>query len=466
VTVASIFSAILADEILLLGLPFFYLLIFQTIVDFKKIFWLALISIPISTELTLGPTLEIHMPVEPIMVGLTLVYLIYIIANPQKVNVKALKHPLIILLIIHLVWIFITMLTSNLFIVSLKFFIAKMWYVIVFTGLGMQCIKDEKEVKTFFWVVFLPLLFATFTVFVRLAMVNFEFEDLQSVMKPFFRNHISYSSILALFISFIYLAISWYKRWSFIWLFLVLGFVFIFLSIQFSYTRTAYGGLVLALGGIFVVRMKMIKYALIASFCVLLGGLAFIINDNRYLEFAPNYDKTVTHTDFNSLVEATYKLEDISTMERVYRWVAAVRMSQDELMFGYGPGNFYNFYKGYTVYKFQTYVSDNPEKSGVHSYFLMTLVDQGILGCLIFFALTFAILIYGEKIYHETTNKERANIILAIIYSMIVIDSFLLINDMIETDKVGSFFFIMIGILVNFDLLNQKEKPLIEEEQV
>ena len=421
-------------------------------------FWLALISIPLSTELTLGPTLEIHMPVEPLMIGLTLVYSIYIIANPRKINVKALKHPLMIMLIIHLVWIFITMLMSNLFVVSLKFFISKMWYIIVFTGLGMQCIKNEKDVKTFFWVVFLPLLFATLVVFVRLAMINFAFEDIQTVMKPFFRNHISYSSILALFIPFIFLAMTWYRRWSRMWWFLAGGFIFILFSIQFSYTRTAYGGLVLALGGLLVVHLKLIKPALVLSTCILLAGSVFIVNDNQYLEFAPNYDKAISHTDFNSLVEATYKLEDISTMERVYRWVAAVRMSQEELVFGYGPGNFYNFYKGYTVYKFQTYVSDNPEKSGVHSYFLMMLVDQGILGCLIFFALTFAILIYGEKIYHETKNKERAKIILAIIYSMIVIDSFLLINDMIETDKVGSFFFIMIGMLVNFDLLNQKEQ--------
>jgi O-antigen ligase len=465
VTIASIFSAIIADEVLLLGLPFFYLLIFQTIVDFKKVFWLALISIPLSTELTLGPTLEIHMPVEPLMIGLTLVYIIYIIANPQKINVKALKHPLIIMLIIHLVWIFITMLMSNLFVVSLKFFISKMWYVIVFTALGMQCIKDEKDFKTFFWVVFLPLLFATLVVFVRLALINFAFEDIQTVMKPFFRNHISYSSILALFIPFIFLAATWYRRWSLTWWFLVGGFIFILFSIQFSYTRTAYGGLVLAVGGLLVVQWKLIKPALVLSACILLAGATFIVNDNQYLEFAPNYDKTITHTDFNSLVEATYKLEDISTMERVYRWVAAARMSQEELVFGYGPGNFYNFYKGYTVYKFQTYVSDNPEKSGVHSYFLMMLVDQGILGCLIFFALTFAILIYGEKIYHETRNKERAKIILSIIYSMIVIDSFLLINDMIETDKVGSFFFIMIGMLVNFDLLNQKEKAVLEAQK-
>lgn len=435
----------------------------QTVLGFKKIFWLALLAIPISTELTLGPTLEIHMPVEPIMIGLTLVYWIYILAHPQKINVKALKHPLMLVLIVHLVWMFVTMLMSNMFIVSLKFFIAKLWYITVFLAMGMQFIKDEKDFKTFFWVVYLPLLFATFSVFIRLALIDFKFEDIQTVMKPFFRNHISYSSILALFIPFAYIAIGWYKRWSFTWFFLVGAFVFTFLSIQFSYTRTAYGGLLIALGGVYVVRLKLIRIALVAATVILLAVVTFFISNNRYLEFAPNYDRTITHTDFNSLVEATYKLEDISTMERVYRWVAAARMSQNELLFGYGPGNFYNFYKGYTVYKFQTYVSDNPEKSGVHSYFLMMLVDQGILGCLIFFMLTYAILIYGEKIYHQTKNRERRIVILSIIFSMIVIDSFLLINDMIETDKVGTFYFLMIGMLINFDLLNQKEAKELEE---
>jgi O-antigen ligase len=129
-------------------------------------------------------------------------------------------------------------------------------------------------------------------------------------------------------------------------------------------------------------------------------------------------------------------------MERVYRWVAAFQMSKDRPWMGFGPGNFVNFYETYTVKSFQTYVSDNPEGSGVHCYYLMTLVEQGFIGMIIFIALSFLVLIQAEKIYHRCTDPARKRIIMAVTLCTVVMDAFLLINDMVETDKMGSFFFI------------------------
>jgi len=455
----SIFSAIAMDELMLLGLPFIFILGFITIVDFEKIFWLLMISLPISTEFDVTHSLATDLPTEPLIAGLSLVTLIYLAGHPDKINVKALRHPVMILLSLHLLWTMIAMVNSNKFIVSLKFFTAKMWYITTFVVLTMKIINSEKRFKTFFWCVFISLTFTAVSVLARLISMNFAFEDVQVAMRPFYRNHVSYAAILALFYPFIFVALGWYKRWSWTWLFLVGCIGLHLIAIQYSYTRTAYLALVIALGAWFIIRFKLMKYVLAGALVVGIVGISFLITNNKYLDFAPNYDTTISHNDFNSLVEATYKLEDISTMERVYRWVAAFRMSNDELEFGFGPGNFYNFYKGYTVKKFKTYVSHNPERSGVHSYFLMMLVEQGVLGLVFFIVLTFGFLIYGERIYHQTShNRERRQIVLGIILSMIVIDSFLLINDMIETDKVGSFYFMNIAMLVNFDLLNRREK--------
>ena len=71
-------------------------------------------------------------------------------------------------------------------------------------------------------------------------------------------------------------------------------------------------------------------------------------------------------------------MEDISTMERVYRWVAGVEMVKDKPIFGFGPGTFYSAYKAYTLSSFQTYVSDNVDHSTVHNYFLLTFIEQGL----------------------------------------------------------------------------------------
>ena len=53
--------------------------------------------------------------------------------------------------------------------------------------------------------------------------------------------------------------------------------------------------------------------------------------------------------------------------------------------------------------------------------------------------------------------------VMAVILTVIIIDCLLLINEMIETDKIGSFFFISMAILVNVD--NQPEIETAETKK-
>ena len=104
-------------------------------------------------------------------------------------------------------------------------------------------------------------------------------------------------------------------------------------------------------------------------------------------------------------------------------------------------------------------MSNNIDKSGVHNYYLMTAIEQGFVGLIIFLIFAFGILIKGEQIYHQTKpeNKMRRNLVMAILLSMIIIYAFLLINDLLEAAKVGSFFFINLALLINVDLMNKNE---------
>ncbi|HNA42789.1 MAG TPA: O-antigen ligase family protein, partial [Saprospiraceae bacterium] len=132
--------------------------------------------------------------------------------------------------------------------------------------------------------------------------------------------------------------------------------------------------------------------------------------------------------------------------------------------FGFGPGNFYFNYKSYTVSSFQTYVSRNPEKSGIHSYYLMTLVEQGIVGLSVFMLLIFYALAKAEVVYHSLKDRESRFFLLSGVMSFVVILSLLLINDMVETDKVGPFFFLSLVIITNMDLKVQEEKSSAKSE--
>ncbi|MEN0049808.1 MAG: O-antigen ligase family protein, partial [Bacteroidota bacterium] len=74
------------------------------------------------------------------------------------------------------------------------------------------------------------------------------------------------------------------------------------------------------------------------------------------------------------------------------------------------------------------------------------------VGLLIFIALIALTLLKAEQAYHQCRHHLRKNWIMATVLSFFIILVVLIINDLIETDKIGSFFFLLLALLVNFDL--------------
>ena len=226
----------------------------------------------------------------------------------------------------------------------------------------------------------------------------------------------------------------------------------------YTYTRAAYISLLIAIGAYWVIRFRLLVPALGLATAAAIILATFFFTNNTYLDYAPDYEKTITHHNFDNLVSATVKGEDISTMERFYRWVAGIYMSVERPVTGFGPGNFYTFYKEYTVTSFETYVSDNPEQSGIHSYYLMTLCEQGFPGLFIFLLFNFGILVKGQYIYAQTKEEFWRHLAMTCLLCIVIIDALLLIYDLLEVDKVGPFFFLSAAFLIIIDLRNKKVK--------
>jgi O-antigen ligase len=464
VTMFSIWLSIRYYMEFLIGIPAVLLITYWCIVDFKRVFFVLFACIPISIEYFFPNGYATDLPTEPLIVGLMLVATAYFLKHFHAMRGDFFKHPITILLLLHVSWTLITMTTSMQFVYSLKFFIAKIWYVVTFYFLGSKLMRTEDDLKTFVRYVGIPLVFIVLVCIVRHARLGFTFEEVNFALSPFFRNHVSYASVMALFFPFLWIATTWYPRWTKHWNYTALGALVLLIGIQFSYTRAAYGAILLALGAYYIIRWRLMKYVLLLVVTIFTLSISALLSNNKYLDFAPDYSKTIMHKSFDNLLEATYKLQDISTMERVYRWVAAFRMIDERPMMGVGPGNFYSFYKNYTVHKFETYVSDNPEQSGVHSYYLMVTVEQGVIGLFIFLVLNLFIFLKIETIYHASPPESgRRKMVLMAGMCFVIIQSLLLMNDLIETDKTGSFYYICIAILVNMDIANKRELQLSDE---
>lgn len=457
VIVVSLMVGIVGNWWFLAAVPAAVLFGYLAVVDFRIIFYVLFFFIPLTVEVWLPNGVVTDMPTEQIAVLLTGVYLLYVLRNGKNMRPDFALHPISLMLLIHLGWLFFTAITSEDFIISLKFSLAKTWYVTPFYFLAGSLLKTEKQMRTLTWVVLIPLSFTILYVLKNFAGYGFSFADVNKVMYPFYRNKVAFACMLSIFLPFVWFMRQGYRRFSWPWLLLAAATALILIGIQFSYTRAAYVTVAMGAGVYFFIKWRLLKVALSFAAIIAILYAAAMVSHNNYLDHKPVYEKTITHEDFNDLLNATTKGRDVSTMERVYRWVAAGHMVAERPWLGWGPGTFTNFYKTYTLAGFRTYVSDNKEGSGIHCYYLMTLVEQGFIGLLLFLGLVFLVLLKGEIIYHQTQDPSRRRMLLAAMITTVIIDGLLLINDLVETDKIGSFFFLCMAVIVNVDLMNRQD---------
>jgi len=449
-----ILSAVLAlyTEIYpLAATPLVLMGILLVIKDIRYVYYGFFALLPLSVEVQLG-ALGTDLPSEPLMLLLTGIAFVLFLQRLKDIPRRIVYHPISALLIIHLGWILVTAIFSTDLVISLKFWLAKIWYVVPFYFLTFYMLASKADILKLYWFAVYPLLAVVVIVIARHAMVGFTFDTSNEVVYPIFRNHVTYAAIMVTVLP--YLWTLWSKekyKWQ------LAAILVLAIGTYFSYTRAAHLCLFIMAGAYYVVRYRLARHAVLASSIGAMLLVVYLVQDNNYLDFAPDFEKTITHDDFGNLVEATYKLEDISTMERVYRWVAGGYMIAEKPIIGYGPNTFYHNYTKFTISSFETYVSDNPEKSGVHCYYLMTWIEQGIIGLLIFLSICICIILIGEQTYHRLTDPTSKAIVMASILSIISILALQLINDLIETDKIGPFFFLNAAVIVKYALESRRD---------
>ena len=422
----------------------------------QYLFYLLLVSIPWSVEVSFSPNLGTDLPDEPLMLLASLAAVFYLIYHRKSIQLTRI-HLLITIIILQVLWSSITVITSNDFILSAKYLLAKSWYLLSFLVLPLLLFKNLIFFRRSILLFLCSMLAVTALILVRQAINGWTFDKVNESVRPFFRNHVNYSSLLIfivpLLIAFLQLLGS--KKIKFILYFLLGG---VLVAVYFAYARGAWVALLAGLIAYLLLKKRLIVISFLSVLAVILIGTFWLKSNDRYVKFSSDYSSTIFHSNFREHLIATYQLKDLSNAERIYRWVAGVRMIKDNWQTGSGPSTFYSQYKSYTQPAFKTYVSKNPEKSTVHNYFLLLLIEQGAIGCLLFLALVTALFWYAQKIYFRMDEKFW-KVVVSAVASILVMQCIInFLSDMIETDKVGSVFYLCIATLIIADIKTRKDK--------
>jgi O-antigen ligase len=298
-------------------------------------------------------------------------------------------------------------------------------------------------------------------VLARHSVHGFSFATINESLFPFFRNHVNYSAMLVCIIP-VLVALYRFCRKGAQRNMLGVAILLSSAALFFSYSRGAWLALPIGFFAGWLIKKRVLVITYITVWVIALGLFFWLKNEDRYLQYSHDYRTTIYHTDFGEHIIATYKLKDVSTAERFYRWVAGIRMIKEKAFTGYGPNTFYNNYKPFTVPAFRTWVSDNKEHSTVHNYFLLLAIEQGIPGLVFFIILLGAMLWYAQHLYHRARERfyKMVAYTTGIILVMIMVVNFL--SDLIETDKIGSLFFLSLSLLIVVDINTRNQKKTFQ----
>lgn len=423
------------------------------------LFYLLIALLPLSTEVQITPSLGLDFPDEPLMMLISFFCIAAVVYRPKIVPRSFINHPLIFLLCLDLLWVGITCVYSTNVWLSLKFLLAKIWYIIPFVILPSILSLTKTDVKKLALCLVVPMAFVIIQSLIRHSFSGFTFVGIKNTLSPFFRNHVTYSSMLVCLLPVVWALVRLSPKTSHKKYLQAAMIVFI-VGLVCSYSRGAWLALATGMIAFLLIKKRLLIQAIIAVGIVMIISGTWLASNKHYLQFAPDYNSTVFHPQFTEHLQATVDLKDVSNAERFYRWIAAGNMIIDRPMTGFGPNNFYNNYRRYTVAPFKTWVSDNPEHSSVHNYFLLTTLEQGIPGLIFFILLYVGMLLWSQKLYHSVLDEFYKTAALVIGVILVMIGTLNFMNDLIETDKNGSLFWLCLGMLVMISTKQQDQNTL------
>jgi hypothetical protein len=109
---------------------------------------------------------------------------------------KILSHPLLLLLILLIVWMLITVIFSTHPLISVKFLLAKTWYVGAFVLAPLLLFGQKKAIIIAARSLVAAMLNVAAVALIRHSEQGFSFATINDAVYPFFRNHVNYSAML------------------------------------------------------------------------------------------------------------------------------------------------------------------------------------------------------------------------------------------------------------------------------
>lgn len=442
------------------ALPFVLAIVLLATFSFEKLIYLIVFFSPLSIplrEYIPGTPVDMYLPTEPLLFGLLLLFIIKLV-HERNFDKKILTHPISWAVYLNLFWILITCFTSTMPLVSFKFWVMRLWFVVGLYFLVAKLFREGKHMERYVWLAVVPLMLVVFySTYRHLGYGLWDKQAAHFVVSPFYRDHTSYGAATAFFLPFMVMLtfrrdLTKRQRWM-----AGLALAVILLGFVLSYSRAAWLSIFVALMVLIVIKLK---FRFQTMLLWLIGFLVVVFTFQEQILLKLEQNKQESSADLLShFTSSTNIRSDASNLERINRWSCAIRMFRDKPVFGYGPGTYMFKYAPYQLRKDRTIISTNSADGGnAHSEYLGPLAESGLMGMLSYLILIATVLYTGINAYTRSNNYRYRSILLAAILGLITYYIHGFLNNFLDTDKISVPFWGFTAMIVAIDLLNKEER--------
>jgi len=441
------------------ALPVILAILLVVIYSFDKIIYLVVLFAPLSvtlSELMPGFGFDMYLPTEPLLFGLLIVFLLKLIYE-RRFDKQILIHPVSMAIYINLLWIFLTALTSTMPIVSFKFLLSRIWFVVGLYFLTTKMFSEGKNLENYIWLYVISLVIVIFyTINRHLGYGLWNKEVANFVPSPFYKDHTSYGAALAMYIPFLILFSfgRFFGRKEKIISMIVLGILLI--GFVLSYARAAWLSFIVA-GIVYgVIKLKIrFKPLFITSASLLV--LFLIFQNQIFMNLEQNSEQS--SADFRTHISSMSNItSDASNLERINRWSCAIRMFEDKPVFGFGPGTYMFKYAPYQLNENRTIISTNSADGGnAHSEYIGPLAESGVLGMLTFLLIIGTVIYTAVHTYLRLSDRRLKSFVLAALIGLVTYYVHGFLNNFLDTDKLSVPFWGFTAMIVAIDIYSRNQ---------
>jgi O-antigen ligase len=350
----------------------------------------------------------------------------------------------------------ITCITSEYPIVSLKFLITRLWFIVSFYFIATHIFRNRAMMKSYLLLYFLALTCVIVYTVTRHAQFGFDKDSAHWVMEPLFKDHTSYGAVLAMYFPIVIVLLVQRNVNVLMRIILTIGFIILLTGLVLSYTRAAWIS-ILGAAAILAVMLLRIQLRHLMMGATLAAGILLIGWDDIVMSLQQNKQESSDNLD-EHVSSISNVSSDASNLERLNRWNCAVELFKARPIVGWGPGTYQFVYAPFQRSKDRTIISTNQGNGGnAHSEYLGPLCEQGVLGAVWVIALLYVVSALAFRLFYSLKENSIKRLVAAAYLGLMTYFIHGVLNNYLDTDKASIPFWGFIAILVSIDLYHRSE---------